>query len=308
MGKRRTYAVVAAALLVWVVVGVHSATVYGTSYVRYRGFPPPRTPKGITPGRLVHVHLFSRALGEWRSYLIYLPPGYERAAAVGQRFPVFYFLHGSPSSPGIVFNAGRIGVDYDVLLHKHLIKPFLMVMPDGRNGTFMSDTEWANTFRDGPYGSFVMDVVHAVDSRWATIPKRQDRMIAGFSEGAYAAMNLTLHHLSTFGSLESWSGYTRETDIGGPFGGMPLAYVQANEPNLYLPQVARHVRRLGLHAYLYTGTRDREAPQTIRYAYELAHAGGTVMLSVFRGGHDWRVWRDHAPLMLEWASQVFYAR
>src|SRR5581483_5110591 len=170
-------------------------------------FPPPRDPIGVRRGRLLHASFFSRALGQRRSYLIYLPPGYAAAAARGRHYPVYYFLHGSPGRPSLAFTVARIGVVYDVLLHEHRIRPFLVVVPDGRHGTYRSDTEWANTRARGRYGSFVMDVVHAVDSRWATIPKRRDRMLAGYSEGAYAALNLSLHHLGTFGSLESWSGY-----------------------------------------------------------------------------------------------------
>jgi enterochelin esterase-like enzyme len=191
-----------------------------------------------------------------------------------------------------------------VLLHRHRVRPFLMVMPDGRNGSFTSDTEWANT-RHGRYGSFVLDVVHAVDARWATIPKRRDRILAGYSEGAYAALNLTLHHPKTFGALESWSGYVHPSIQKGPFKGAPFALIRDNDPSLYILRVARVVRRLGVRAYLYTGTRDHSALQVAYYAQELRAAGARVTFSVFPGGHDWRVWRAHVPLMLEWASRAF---
>jgi enterochelin esterase-like enzyme len=284
--------------------GVHGAVVYGNNYYRFRGFPPPRTPKGVPNGRLVHVNFFSPALGQRRSYFIFLPPGYAAAAAHGRRFPVYYFLHGSPGTPTLVFNAGRIGVEYNILIHRHRIRPFLMVMPDGRNGTFRSDTEWANTRRGGKYASFVMDVVHAVDSRWATIPRRQDRMIAGNSEGAYGALNLALHDIGTFGSLQSWSGYTSESATSGPFAGAPAAVIRANEPNLYLPRVAAAVKRHGLHAYLYTGAVDPWRHQVIAFAHQLRAAGAKVSFSIWPGGHNWRLWRDHIGPMLVWASRV----
>ena len=295
--------VTAVAAVAWALWGLHGSLVYGNNYYRYRGFPPPRDPVGVPRGRLVHVSFFSRALGQRRSYLVYLPPGYSSAAARGRRYPAYYFLHGSPGRPILAFTVARMGVAYDVLLREHRIRPFLIVVPDGRNGTARSDTEWANTLKRGRYGSFVMDVVRAVDSRWATIHKRRDRMIAGYSEGAYAALNLTLHHLGIFGSLESWSGYTQENPTNGPFAGEPLAAIAANEPNLYLPRVARQVRRYGLRAYLYTGTHDHSRPQVTAFAGELQAAGARVGLSVFRGGHNWRLWRRKTPLMLVWASR-----
>lgn len=305
MTRARVSGLIAAiAVLAWAAWGIHGSLVYGSSYYNYRGFAPPHDPGGIGKGRLVKAGFFSPALGQRRSYLIYLPHGYRAAAARGERFPVFYFLHGSPGKPSSPFEIARIGVAYDVLLHEHRIKPFLMVMPDGRNGTFRSDTEWTNTRSRGRYGSFVTDVVRNVDSRWATIPNRRDRMIAGYSEGAYAALNLSLHHLGTFGSLESWSGYTQESSLVPPFAGEPASAIAANEPNLYLPRVARKVRALGLRAYLYTGTHDRERAQVIAYARELAATGAQVRLSVFHGGHNWRTWRAHTPAMLVWASRM----
>ena len=278
--------------------------VYGTNYDRYRGFPPPVNPKGVPAGRLRGAHFYSKALGERRSYLIYLPPGYSAAIRRGERFPVMYFLHGSPGKPEIVYNAAGIAVRYDVLLHEHRIKPFLMVMPDGRvNGHSHSDTEWANT-PSGRYGSFVTDVVHAVDARWATIPKRKDRMIAGYSEGAYAALNLSLHQLGTFGSLESWSGYTAQTATG-PFAGASPSTVAANEPNMYLPHVQAKLKRLGLRSYLYSGTHEKALGEMISYSGQLQKAGAKVTFSIFPGYHDWALWRRQTPRMLQWASKAF---
>jgi enterochelin esterase-like enzyme len=297
--------IAAVVVLAWAGWGVHGSVVYGSNYYQYRGFAPPRDPGGVGKGRLVKASFYSRALRQRRSYLIYLPHGYSAAAARGKRFPVYYFLHGSPGKPIGSYKIARIGVAYDVLLHQHRIKPFLMVMPDGRNGTFRSDTEWANTRSAGNYGSFVTNVVHAVDSRWATIPNRRARMIAGYSEGGYAALNLSLHDLGTFGSLESWSGYVHQDTHAPPFAGEPASVVAANEPDHYLPHVAARVGKLGLRAYLYTEKNDKERGQVISYANQLASAGARVNLSVFAGHHNWRTWRVHTPAMLVWASGAF---
>ena len=92
----------AALLAAWAAAGIYGVTSYGHNYYRFRGFPAPRTPSGVPAGKVVKVGFFSRALGQRRSYLIYLPPGYSGAARAGQRFPVLYFLHGSPGWPSLV--------------------------------------------------------------------------------------------------------------------------------------------------------------------------------------------------------------
>ena len=297
--KRWLLAVVLAA---WAAVGIYGVTSYGHNYYRFRGFPAPRTPSGVPAGRVVNVSFFSRALGQRRSYLIYLPPGYSRAAAKGRRFPVLYFLHGSPGWPSLVLNAGRLGVDANILIQEERIRPFLIVMPDGRNGTFRSDTEWADT-KHGRYESFVLDVVHAVDSRWSTVATRGGRALSGNSEGAYAALNLSLRHPDVFSVAESWSGYVKPTVKNGPFAGEPKSLIAANDPALYLSQVAPRLRRLPIHAYIYTGSTDHSARQIGDFASRLRTARADVTFSLFPGGHNWRVWRAHAPLMLEYASR-----
>ena len=55
-----------------------------------------------------------------------------------------------------------------------------------RNGRM--EPEWADT-PHGRYESFVLDVVRAVDARWPTLADRRHRVLAGNSEGAYAAAN-----------------------------------------------------------------------------------------------------------------------
>ena len=60
----------------------------------------------------------------------------------------------------------------------------------------------------------MINVVHDVDHRFRTLANRDDRVIAGFSAGAYGATNIALHHVRMFANLQSWSGYYIETRSG----------------------------------------------------------------------------------------------
>jgi S-formylglutathione hydrolase FrmB len=51
------------------------------------------------------------------------------------------------------------------------------------------------------------DLVRAIDARFRTIPDGHSRVIGGFSEGAYGALNIALHNVGVFDTVESWSGY-----------------------------------------------------------------------------------------------------
>ena len=164
-----------------------------------------------------------------------------------------YLLHGSPGWPRLFMDVGALGVRMDTMVHAGEIRPFIVVMPDGRDGSLVGDTEWADT-PHGAYERFVLDVVHEADRRLATTPDRARRVLAGNSAGAFAAANITLRHLDTFAAFEAWSGYYTQTPTG-VFASASPTTLRANSPratvdglhgaNARLPP-RRHAVRRGL--------------------------------------------------------------
>jgi enterochelin esterase-like enzyme len=295
---RRRVAVFAA--VAWLALGAFGVGSYAHDYYVYRGFGPPHNPPGVPAGSLRKVRFFSPALGGERSYDIYRPPGYAAAAAHGRRFGVLYLLHGSPGWPRLFVDAGALTVAFDTLIAHHRVKPFLIVMPDGRDGTFRSDTEWADTGH-GRFESFALDVVLAVDARWPTVSDRRHRVLAGNSEGAYAAANLALRHLATFGAFEAWSGYFRQTRAG-VFRHASPATLRANSPLDLAAGLRAAIARAPLHANLYGGAQDPDTRQLAPFAAALRAAGAQVSTDILHGRHDWRLWRRRMPAMVLWAA------
>src|SRR5436190_4425347 len=306
LARRGSWRLVAIPLaLVWLVIGVFAAYVYGHRYSLYRGFPAPTTPAGVAQGTVRDVKFFSGALNGTHHYLVYLPPGYAQQAARRRRFPVLYLLHGDPGSPEVFVRAGALAVQENVLLVQRRIRPMIVVMPAGKTSVFGgSGTEWANA-GSGPYENYVLDVVHDVDSRFATVRGRQGRGIAGLSEGAFGALNISLHHLGVFSVAESWSGYFNET-AAGPFSHEPLSVIRFNSPKRYVNRVAPAIHKLGYRAWIYQGTLDHNPAFHIRdMSQELHAAGASVHYGFFPGGHDWGLWRAQLPRMLMAASGWF---
>ena len=293
-----------ALVLAFLGAGLFGAWRYIHAYDVYRGFPPPVDPKGVAAGHIGHLSFYSPALRRRDYVVVYTPPGYARAAAAGRRFPVLYLLPAPVGHPEGYFKAGGVGMQMDVLLHQRRVRPFLIVVPFGRSGLFSSDTEWANA-RAGRYESFVVDAARAVDRHYAAIRNRRARAVGGLSMGGYAGPNITLHQLRVFGNFESWSGYFIQTATG-PFQGLPQAELRANSPLYFAPRVARSIRRLGLRAFIYQGNHD-DVPLgvTTRFVHELWAEGARVRFRIFPGKHNWRLWRQHLPDALEWASSAF---
>jgi enterochelin esterase-like enzyme len=294
----------AAFAIVWFGMGVYGVALYVHRYWLYRGFPPPVTPAGIPAGRVETLGFWSRALHQRRHYIVYLPPHYRAEAAAGRRFPVMYLLHAPPGRADGFIQAAALTVDADVMTARHDIRPMIFVLPNGKSGTFANDTEWANA-RAGPYESFVMDVVHNVDRRLATLADRQHRGIGGLSEGGYGAVNIALHHLRDFSVVQSWSGYFTQTPTAS-FAGLSQAALDANSPSYYLPALAPRIRRVGLRVFLYQGIQDRTPSRPIQsFSQELYRAGAYVGYGFYPGGHDWGLWRHQMPHMLRLASAWF---
>jgi enterochelin esterase-like enzyme len=272
---------------------------YWESYYQHRGFTTVAFLPHARRGQRVVVNFYSPALHRQADYLVYLPPGYDPAH---HRYPVYYLLHGSPGRPQVYYAIANMDVRLDNLLSLHRIRPMIMVFPDGRiGGTTMSDSEWANT-PSGNFGSYVADVVHDVDQRFATLPQRVDRVIGGFSAGAYGATNVVLHHLSLFGNLQSWSGYYLQSRIGvfAHAGRSLLAY---NSPLHYVKRLRRQLTADPLRAFLFVGRDDNSSPQQQPMAKALADRGAQVSFALYPGGHDWQLWHGHLNRMLELASR-----
>jgi enterochelin esterase-like enzyme len=287
----------------WLAAGLFGAYTYVTRYVAYRGFPAPVTPAGIARGTVREVSFHSGLVSQGARYLVYLPPGYRQQAARGRRYPVLYLLHGVPGKFTAFTDVARIQVIANEMIASHRMPPVILVMPCGQPGTF-SDTEWANTTA-GRWEDYVLEVVRQVDHRYATIPDRAHRGLAGDSEGAYGAVNIALHHLRTFSVIESWGGYFTQTPTAAFHGATP-AQLRANSPTAYVGSLAPAIRRLGLRAWLYQGRTDSADPALMRgFAAQLHAAGADVRIGFFRGGHDWGLFRRQTPRMLVAAARWF---
>ncbi len=289
---------VALVVLALLAVGLGGAYSYWESYYLHRGFATVALVHGARRGRLVTVNFSSEALRREADYLVYLPPGYARAR---HRYPVYYLLHGSPGRPQVYVAIADMGLRMDDLIAEHRMRPMILVYPDGRiGGSTYSDSEWANT-PSGQFMSYVIDVVHNVDQRFATIPERDDRVIAGFSAGAFGATNIALHHLNLFGSLQSWSGYYTETR-SGVFAHASAADLAYNSPLEYVRTLGPAIAANPLRAFMFVGRDDDDSPQTKPFAAALAAQGAVVTYALYHGGHDWELWHAHLNAMLVLAS------
>src|SRR5260221_9614226 len=186
-------AALAAAVALFLVVGLYGALGSLDNFLRYRGFPPPREPAFVLqPGTLQRLLVRSPALGgRLQEAYVYLPSGYARQPH--RRYDVLYLLHGFPGRPLAFLETVQMGIVCDVLTTRHRAKPLILVMPFGSTGTF-TDKEWANGVAPHErWATFVShDLVKTIDARYRTIPSAAGRAIGGLCEGGYGGSNMAL--------------------------------------------------------------------------------------------------------------------
>jgi enterochelin esterase-like enzyme len=284
----------AAALVAFLALGLLGAHRYVDNFLAYRGFAPPKEPGFVTqPGTTQRILVRSRALGgRAQEVYVYLPSGY--ATSPNRRYPVFYLLHGFPGRPLAFLQTVQMGIIDDTLSTRGTAQPAILVMPFGSTGTF-DDQEWSDGVSPhGKWATFVArDVVHAIDTRYRTIPTRAGRAIGGLSEGGFGAIDIALHHPAEFSVVESWSGYMKPDKIRSIYG-PDFQLLARNDPRLLIASRAPLLRRLGTYFWFYSGSTDRLLPQNRAFAQQLAALHVPYRFREVYGGHTWALWRDNA--------------
>lgn len=128
---------------------------------------------------------------------IILPKDY--AANSGKRYPVLYFLHGSPDDPSSPFygNAALTGAS-----------GMITVVPDGGNRGWYANWLNQNTAAGAAnWENFhIKQVIPFIDANLRTIATKQARAIAGISMGGFGAFRYAQRHPDLFSQVGSLSG------------------------------------------------------------------------------------------------------
>ena len=232
---------------------------------------------------------------------IYLPPGYDPAAAI--RYPVVYLIHGSPGASSDWFAGGDAPHTMDVLIAHHLVRPMIVVAPDV-NGSSEDDTECLNSGSGGPQVETYLDdvVVPWVDANLSTEADWPHRVIGGMSAGGFCALDQGLRHPELFGSILALEPYQDPGD-GGRRMLETAADFEAHSPGSYLPTMTfQHP----VPTFLDIGQNARggDGSETASLAAKLLARGQTVLFRAEPNqGHTWTFARTGLPYGLVFASE-----
>ena len=146
--------------------------------------------------------LNSRTLKRVVRYCVYLPEGYDAAAAAkpARRYPVLYFLHGLGDNEQTLFNSGGWTL-LDDLRHQKKMGDFLIVAPEGRRSFYINSSDGSVRYND----FFLQEFIPAIESRFSIRKERAGRAISGISMGGYGALRFAFAHPELFSAVSAQS-------------------------------------------------------------------------------------------------------
>jgi len=262
-------------------------------------------------GEIIPAQFDSPTLHRPYQYNVYLPAGYAESDAL---YPVIYLLHGRGDDMDSWLNV-RSALDQQIA--NGSIPPIIAIMPD------FPSLERANYYVDTQYESqgspnepvesaFLNDLIPHVESTYRAIPRREGRLIGGYSMGGFGAIRYATAHPQVFaGALVlSPAVYTPLPPLDssarefGAFGKGDEWFDEAIYTSLNYPALLDSLAQSGLGLAMFIAVGDDEyhnpAPQDALHDIDMeAHLlykrvvrlpNVSAEFRVYDGGHDWLVW------------------
>lgn len=297
---------------------------------------------GSAPARVETRSFASASLGVSKSYLVYLPKGYDDSNA---RFPVVFLLH------GLAGNETNWTKHGGLVEAANAVDPgVIVVMPDGDDGFYVngvgsasyesclsqkppwdpSEAPASYCVKTPRYEDYItLDLLREVDTSFRTLPARASRAIAGLSMGGFGATELAFRHSDLFTAAASLSGMVSLRYAGPrPFvSGKAVVAPPTSFGSQYPAKFRDHVRGVfgpsadnwaahdptalvdklppdGLAIYLECGDKDDFGFQDhAAHLHTLLEARGVAHeYHVVPGKHTWAVWKPGVARALPYLS------
>jgi enterochelin esterase-like enzyme len=250
--------------------------------------------KDVPHGAVASVTYYSQSLKRFRRMHIYTPPGYELG---GDKYPVFYLLHGASDCDASWSTVGRAGFIMDNLIAAGKAKPMVVVMPAGHTGAF--------NFGGGrlPVDEFTQDfegdIRPYVEKHYRVLTEAKNRAIAGLSMGGMQTLNIAFNNLADYAYIGVYSSGI--FGIGGGMGGnqpQGPSWEEQRKAVLDNADLKKGVKLL----WFATGKNDFLVKTSQASVEMLKQHGFDVVYKETEGAHTWINWREY---LNEFAPKLF---
>jgi enterochelin esterase-like enzyme len=264
-----------------------------SSFVEVPGDTPAFYDSRPVPHGEIRMVLYeSKTMGVTRWVWIYTPPNYDKS---GEKYPVFYLLHGNGEAQNGWIMNGRANIILDNLIADKKALPMIVVMPQGHAlqganvGPLVRLTGETDMFSKRFPQDLLQEVIPLVERNYRVYMDADHRAIAGLSMGGGQALSIGLARTDLFHYVLGFSGA-----VGGPFMNAEAEFSGV----LSKPEVLNSKLRLlwvscGKQDFLYQANRQ--------FVDMLKSKGVRVAFPEMEGSHVWSVWRNNlnetAPML-----------
>ncbi len=259
---------------------------------------------GVPHGNVSKVWYNSPVLEMDRRLYVYTPAGYENS---GQKYPVFYLLHGAGGDEDAWTDMGRAAQIMDNLIAEGKAKPMIVVMTNGNANQAGAQNTVTNVTAQGDAmtayqrlaGKFevhlVKDVVPFIQKNYRVLTDEDNRAIAGLSMGGGHTQTITNDNPGMFGYI-------------GVFSMGIMNFGPQNQDAAKLDQVRdtkiEALKKSGYKLYwVGCGKDDFVYQSVINLRNTLDKHGFKYTYRESTGGHTWANWRiylsEFAPLLFK---------
>jgi enterochelin esterase-like enzyme len=251
--------------------------------------------------RVVEGKMTSALLGVEKSYLVYLPAGYD--ANPGKKYPVLYLLHGAGDDHTGWRDKGDMQLITDEHIEAGLALPMIVVMPDasgtggGPNGGSTTNRGYFN--REGwPYEDhFFTEFIPHIEKTYRIVGDRANRAVSGLSMGGGGSAAYAQRHPEIFSSSCPMSGALGGMSRNNPSDN-PVGFVQNATPEQI--EGLRSVRwwvDCGDDDFLWQANAD--------FFRAMKEKNIPLQYRVRNGAHNWEYWQSALPPVLTFVSIGF---
>jgi enterochelin esterase family protein len=255
--------------------------------------------KDVPHGAVAKVTYYSQSLKKFRRMHVYTPPGYEIS---GEKYPVFYLLHGAGDNDNAWSTVGRAGFILDNLIAAGKAKPMVVVMPAGHTGPFRFGG--AGGKKTGEFGNdFTKDVKPYVEKNYRVLADQAHRAIAGLSMGGGQTLSIAFAHPEDYAYIGVFSSGVFGI-VGGKGGkGPSKQWEEQHRSVLENPDLKKGIKLI----WFGCGKEDFLLKTSNATVDMLKNHHFDVVSRESEGGHTWMNWRDYlqefAPLLFTPKSQ-----
>ncbi len=272
---------------------------------------PSRTETAISSegtGRVRTAELNSKLMGRKMPYRVVLPTDYDKKEENGRRYPVIYLLHGLTGHFDNWTTKARLA-DHSAGLR------VIIVTPEGENGWYTDNLSKANENFDS---YIIKELIPEIDRRFRTLPRRDQRAIAGLSMGGYGALKFGLKYPDLFvlaGSFSGALGVATITERKFPgavgktvdaiFGPEGSEIRKANDPFDIIRRATPEKIKTFPFLYIDCGTEDYLFSNNRDFVQLLLEKNVPHEYRQLPGAHNWAYWDRQIQEFLRLAVRIF---